>query len=197
MQYCNRDRLEHPSSLAEKEASQRRVHRTVVCAARGWYVVPKEFQWCTLHNLPAKRLYPRALRLQGTHRIISVLTQVISRTFWYEKIAMSQSGSAMTLSSSASQGIAPASGKTESAMPKKTTDQWSDGSSAGGSRGGAESFHEAITRFDEQSMGSGSMDDNCQALSAQFIRKRVDDEGGSVWASRSSYLSSLKDRHGG
>ena len=93
-------------------------------------------------------------------------TQVISRTFKVREVAMSQSGSAMTLSSSTSQGIAPASGKTESAMPKKTTDQWSDGSSAGGSRGGAESFHEAIKRFDEQSVGSVSMDDDCQALSS-------------------------------
>ena len=79
---------------------------------------------------------------------------------------MSQSGSAMTLSSSASQGIAPAGGKTESAMPKTSTDQWSDGSSAGGSRGGAESFHEAIKRFGEPSVGSGSMNDDCQALSS-------------------------------
>ena len=79
---------------------------------------------------------------------------------------MSQSGSAMTLSSSASQGIAPASGKTESAMPKKTIDQWSEGSSAGGSRGGADFLHEAVKRFDERSRGSGSMDEDCQALSS-------------------------------
>ena len=79
---------------------------------------------------------------------------------------MSQSGSAMTLSSSASQGLAPASGKTESAMPKTTADQWSDGSSAGGSRGGADFLHEAVKRFDERSKGSGSMDEDCQALSS-------------------------------
>ena len=79
---------------------------------------------------------------------------------------MSQPGSAMTLSSSASQGFDPASGKTESAMPKATIDQWFEGSSAGGSRGGAESFHEAIKRFDEQSRSSASMDENCQALSS-------------------------------
>ena len=79
---------------------------------------------------------------------------------------MSHSGSAMTLSSSTSHGIVPASGKTESAMPKKTNDQWSEGSSAGGSRGGAEFFHEAIKKFAEQSRGSGSMDENCQALSS-------------------------------
>ena len=78
---------------------------------------------------------------------------------------MSHSGSAMTLSSSTSHGIAPASGNTESAMPKKTNDQRSEGSSAGGSLGGAEFFHEAIKKFDEQSRGSGSMDENCQALS--------------------------------
>ena len=105
---------------------------------------------------------------------------------------MSQSGSAMTLSSSASQGFAPASGKTGSAMPKTTTDQWSDGSSAGGSRGGAESFHEAIKRFDEQSMGSGSMDDNCQALSSSESASMT--KGETYGPHGPPYLSSQKDR---
>ena len=53
-----------------------------------------------------------------------------------------------------------------SAMPKKANDLWSEGSSAGGSRGGVDFFHEAIKKFDEQSRGSGSLDDNCQALSS-------------------------------
>ena len=79
---------------------------------------------------------------------------------------MSQSGSAMTLSSSASQGVDPASVKTESAMPKKTFDQWSEGSSAGGSRSGADVLHEAVKRFDARSRVSGSMDDDCQVLSS-------------------------------
>ena len=79
---------------------------------------------------------------------------------------MSLSGSAMTLSSSTSQGKAPASGKTMSAMPKKANDPWSEGSSAGGSRGGVDFFHEALKKFDEQSRGSGSLDDNGQAPSS-------------------------------
>ena len=76
---------------------------------------------------------------------------------------MSQSGSGMTLSSSASQGFHPVSGETGSAMPKATIDQWSEGSSAGGSRGGADFFHEAVKRFDEQSRVSDSMDGDHQA----------------------------------
>ena len=51
-------------------------------------------------------------------------------------------------------------------MPKKENYPRSDGSSAGGSGGGAEYLHEAIKRFDEQSRSSVSMDENCQALSS-------------------------------
>ena len=138
VQDCNRDRLEHPSSLTEKGASQRRVHCTVVCAARGWYVVPKEFQ-CTLHSSQSKRALPKSVAItRGRTGLYPSSRSLSAVPSWYGKIAMSQSGSAMTLSSSASKGIAPASGKTESAMPKTTTDQWSEGSPAGGSRGGAD-----------------------------------------------------------
>ena len=79
---------------------------------------------------------------------------------WYRKVAMSQSSSAMTISSSTSHGIAPATEKVESAMPRKPNDQWSEGSSAGGSRGGVEFLHEGIKKFDEQSRGSGSMNED-------------------------------------
>ena len=81
-------------------------------------------------------------------------TQVISRTLRYVsckpyvRYAMSLSSSAMTLSSSTSQGVAPKSGKWESAMPKKANYPRSNASSAGGSGGGAEYLHEAIKRFD-------------------------------------------------
>ena len=68
--------------------------------------------------LPGQKALPKSSETTGDHRIISVHTQVISRNSWYGKITMSQSGSAMTLSSSASQGIAPASGKTGDAEKK-------------------------------------------------------------------------------
>ena len=95
---------------------------------------------------------------------------------------MSHSGSAMTISSSTSHGIPPATEAIGSAMPRRGNDQRSEGSSARGSRGGVERLHEAVKRFDERSRCSDSVNEDCQVISssedASMTRGEVFGPGG-------------------
>ena len=84
------------------------------------------------------------------------LTQVISRTCRY---ASQDAGSAMTLSSSASQGFAPKNVDAESAMPRDERHDMSDASSIGGAGRKMTDLQRTLQGFDEPSKSSCSIDD--------------------------------------